>query len=459
MNNPSSMFGHTLLRIDCRHRRTPICSRTAVNFSADTGGDGGVAFAFKGILGYYDGPLRDRSVLRHHPAVRRLGAARHLGIPAHVRRRPDRPAARASLGAARRQVRLLLLRRELLVPDPRAARRGAARPRSPIAFRGWVIPADTVRGVVADAGSGLRRRVPAVRRHAPAPRRRRDAARAERARLGDRRRHAPRPTIRRWRRCPTTPRAPPCSAPRTSCFATAISSTARRRPTSNTARARFCSRAARCRSRAAARARADPRGAARPGPRQQPRARRHRRARRPVLRRGRHPAGLSRPARSRRRLSRRARRSTSSTCVFRYYTKDRDPRVERFTLLDIMSLSPLDAFFHPDLVDGRHRPLQSPPPQPAQRARRGVRLALARRSPASPSRRGRTRSPTASPRRPSTRARRSKRITPSARRARSASTPDRRATAGARISTPASPASSSATPASGIAAASSCASR
>ncbi|MBX3024657.1 hypothetical protein KF840_07085 [bacterium] len=33
--------------------------------------------------------------------------------------------------------------------------------------------------------------------------------------------------------------------------------------------------------------------------------------------------------------------------LFRYYTKDRDPRVERFTLVDITSLSPLDAFFHP----------------------------------------------------------------------------------------------------------------
>jgi hypothetical protein len=56
MNNPSSMFGHTLLRIDAGApgERQALLAY-GVNFSADTGDDGGIAFAWKGILGYYPG--------------------------------------------------------------------------------------------------------------------------------------------------------------------------------------------------------------------------------------------------------------------------------------------------------------------------------------------------------------------------------------------------------------------
>jgi hypothetical protein len=56
MNNPSSMFGHTLLRIDSGPpgARQDLLAY-GVNFSADTGGDGGIPFAYKGILGYYPG--------------------------------------------------------------------------------------------------------------------------------------------------------------------------------------------------------------------------------------------------------------------------------------------------------------------------------------------------------------------------------------------------------------------
>jgi hypothetical protein len=59
MNNPSSMFGHTLLRIDGapygvdRERRDLLAY--AVNFAADTGPDGGVLFAVKGLIGAYRG--------------------------------------------------------------------------------------------------------------------------------------------------------------------------------------------------------------------------------------------------------------------------------------------------------------------------------------------------------------------------------------------------------------------
>ena len=56
MNNPSSMFGHTLLRIDATGdsgRRDLLA--WAINFAANTGGEGGAFFAVKGIAGRYPG--------------------------------------------------------------------------------------------------------------------------------------------------------------------------------------------------------------------------------------------------------------------------------------------------------------------------------------------------------------------------------------------------------------------
>jgi hypothetical protein len=56
LNNPSSMFGHTLLRIDRPNQdeRTRLISY-AVNFAADTGADQGLAFAVFGLTGGYRG--------------------------------------------------------------------------------------------------------------------------------------------------------------------------------------------------------------------------------------------------------------------------------------------------------------------------------------------------------------------------------------------------------------------
>lgn len=53
MNTPASMFGHTLLVIRSRVR-TGMASQ-AINYAALAGGDGGVAFAVKGVLGGYPG--------------------------------------------------------------------------------------------------------------------------------------------------------------------------------------------------------------------------------------------------------------------------------------------------------------------------------------------------------------------------------------------------------------------
>ena len=54
INKPAYMFGHTLLRID-DNRTNPLIS-TAVNYAARVNpNDGGLAFAFKGIFGFYRG--------------------------------------------------------------------------------------------------------------------------------------------------------------------------------------------------------------------------------------------------------------------------------------------------------------------------------------------------------------------------------------------------------------------
>lgn len=56
MDNPSSMFGHTFLRLERRATGPDQALRdNTLNFSADTGDDGGALFAAKGLLGLYPG--------------------------------------------------------------------------------------------------------------------------------------------------------------------------------------------------------------------------------------------------------------------------------------------------------------------------------------------------------------------------------------------------------------------
>lgn len=58
INNPSSMFGHTLLRVDHpgQGESTRLLSYV-INYGAETGTDNGVAFAIKGIFGGYHGSI------------------------------------------------------------------------------------------------------------------------------------------------------------------------------------------------------------------------------------------------------------------------------------------------------------------------------------------------------------------------------------------------------------------
>ncbi len=54
MSNPSSLFGHTLFRIDTKRKGTQLLAHGA-NFGADTGDETGVLYAIKGLYGGYYG--------------------------------------------------------------------------------------------------------------------------------------------------------------------------------------------------------------------------------------------------------------------------------------------------------------------------------------------------------------------------------------------------------------------
>ena len=54
MNNPASLFGHTLIRIDTARKGTQMLAHGS-NFGANSGTDTGAIFAFKGLLGGYEG--------------------------------------------------------------------------------------------------------------------------------------------------------------------------------------------------------------------------------------------------------------------------------------------------------------------------------------------------------------------------------------------------------------------
>lgn len=68
VNNPSSMFGHTLLRIDHvgQDAQTRLLSY-AVNYEANPGGEGGATFIFKSLVGKYPGRF---SILPYYAKVK-----------------------------------------------------------------------------------------------------------------------------------------------------------------------------------------------------------------------------------------------------------------------------------------------------------------------------------------------------------------------------------------------------
>ena len=188
MNNPASMFGHTLLRLDRappdadEDRRDLIAY--AVNFAADTGDDGGALFAVKGLTGLYPASF---SLWPYHEKVRQYGDWESRDIWEYrLALAPDEIERLLLHVYELRKVRFdyyffdencsYQLLGLLEVARPGLALRDR--------FRGWAIPADTIRAVLDElelaappawrpsaatrVAARARRLPPATRRLAPA---------------------------------------------------------------------------------------------------------------------------------------------------------------------------------------------------------------------------------------------------------------------------------------------------
>lgn len=153
INNPSSMFGHTLLRVDAadQDERTRLLAY-AINYAVNPGGDGGVAFTFKSLVGLYPGLF---SISPYYVKVRDYSSIENRDIWEYrlnfTQPEIDRLLEHAwELGPVRFDYYFfdencayhLLSLFEVARPSLHLTNR----------FRGWVIPVDTVRRMVAQAG-------------------------------------------------------------------------------------------------------------------------------------------------------------------------------------------------------------------------------------------------------------------------------------------------------------------
>lgn len=344
MNNPSSMFGHTLLRIDSATGKNLLAYGS--NYSADTGDDGGVAFAFKGILGYYDGRF---SIHPYYDIIKQYGDWEQRDIWEYP----------LTLNAEQSELLLAHLwelrgvtfdyyffdencsYQILVLLD--AARPGLDLQRQ---FRGWVLPADTVRAVVDTPGLVAS---PSFRPSA-ATRLRRAAIEMPHAQ------NELAAAIADGTRPPDDPALAtlPDDAARAAVLGTAFELFRYRYLTGRESTPEEQHRA---RAILLARSRLPFEGTGLepvPAPAVRPdQGHRSNRARlgtgvrnghyyveagiRPAYHDLLDPGGGYTPGAE----------IDFMDLLFRYYTKERDARVERFTLVDITSVSPLDAFFHP----------------------------------------------------------------------------------------------------------------
>ena len=93
MNAPASMFGHTFLRMDSAYE-SPLLSY-AVNYAATINRkDGGIAYAFKGLFGYYPGYY---SILPYYEKVREYGSMEQRDLWEYSLNLTEREVRRMSL--------------------------------------------------------------------------------------------------------------------------------------------------------------------------------------------------------------------------------------------------------------------------------------------------------------------------------------------------------------------------
>ncbi|GEM_PF-656265 len=152
MGNPASMFGHTLLRLDSRADLQRPLTAYSVNHAARAGGDSGVLFAMRGVLGSYPGLY---AVVPYYYKVNQYTRMEQRDLWVYELNLDEAAIDRllAHLweldGAAMPyyfflhncSYRLLTL---LEVADPSLTLRGD--------FGLWAIPSDTIRAVTAEAG-------------------------------------------------------------------------------------------------------------------------------------------------------------------------------------------------------------------------------------------------------------------------------------------------------------------
>ncbi len=153
LNNPSSMFGHTLLRIDAKDQdeKTRLLAY-AINYAANTNETSGVAFAIRGLVGGYPGMF---SIMPYYLKVREYSDMENRDIWEY------------ELNLSAEEIERLLMHAWELGPiyfdyyffDENCSYYllellEAARPDLDLTsrFRGWAIPSDTVREVVRQQG-------------------------------------------------------------------------------------------------------------------------------------------------------------------------------------------------------------------------------------------------------------------------------------------------------------------
>ena len=344
MNNPSSMFGHTLLRIDSATGKDLLAYGS--NYSADTGDDGGIAFTFKGVLGYYDGRF---SIHPYYDIIKQYGDWEQRDIWEYALTfDPDETELLLAHLWELRGVTFdyyffdencsyqILVLLDAVRPDLDLQQQ----------FRGWVVPADTVRAVADTpgliAGAGFRPSAATRLRHAASemPHDQNTLASA----IADGKRPPDDPALA----------ALPDDAARAAVLGTAFELFRYRYLTDHEATPDEQRRA---RAILLARSQVPFEGTGlEPVPTPAVRPDQGHRSNRAQLgtgvRDGHYyleagirpsyhdlldPGGGFTPGAA----------IDFMDLLVRYYTKERDVRVERFTLLDITSMSPLDAFFHP----------------------------------------------------------------------------------------------------------------
>lgn len=153
INNPSSMFGHTLLRVDGadQDERTRLLAY-AINYAVEPGDDGGMLFILKSLVGAYPGTF---SLSPYYVKVREYSDMENRDIWEY------------RLNFTREEIDRLLMHAWELGPtrfdyyffDENCAYHllslfEVARPGLDLTgtFRGWVIPVDTVRRMTEQPG-------------------------------------------------------------------------------------------------------------------------------------------------------------------------------------------------------------------------------------------------------------------------------------------------------------------